>query len=282
MTVAAIVRALFVSLDVDELGMGQISALLEPFELEETTVRSTLSRLSSRKTIEVRREGRRAFYHLTSQGLRVRYNTAFHLKGLDWEGWDGMYRAVAFSTSGQELRYRLTKKLTAHRYAPLFPGFWIRPWNGAESVFPGDTGIAVNATALANGGAGGVTEDSSRADHSRLNVMTVKFESPPDIDRLRLLYDVSGRGAILAAGIDRCGESIRAMDRGPATDAFVEYLQVGSDLVSRLSSDPLLPAVIVGTSWPGDALRERFREWVSVARRRMAPFTDPIIHSGEV
>jgi len=107
MTEADTVSALLVSLSVDELSMRQLRALVGLFDIGETSLRSTLSRLHARSMIEVRKQGRGAFCRLGGGGIAVGRNVSRHFHEPDWTGWDGRYWEVAFSYSDDRGQYRM-------------------------------------------------------------------------------------------------------------------------------------------------------------------------------
>ena len=123
--------AYFVSLDVTELTVGQIKALSAPFQLTETNLRSTLSRLHDKGMIDVRKKSRCAFYRLSSKGRRFGSNIGFHFNEPDWADWDGLYWGAAFSDSDDRFRYRIRKK--AHR----LPVQSLYPLSGPAPIEPG-------------------------------------------------------------------------------------------------------------------------------------------------
>ena len=126
--------AYFVSLDVTELTVGQIKALSAPFQLTETNLRSTLSRLHDKGMIDVRKRAAAPF--------TVKAQRADALEAIS--GFISMNRIGPTgmgSTGGRPFQIRTTdsgtgseKKLTGYRFRALYPGFWIRPFLPAENI----------------------------------------------------------------------------------------------------------------------------------------------------
>ncbi|MDP3448960.1 MAG: hypothetical protein Q8R87_00145, partial [Anaerolineaceae bacterium] len=129
-----IIFAFFAVLKVDELSINQLMLLASPFNITETNMRSTLSRMHTKNVIEVRKDGRKAFYHIGTRGKRIGSNVSRHFKDPDWSNWNGSYWSAAFSLSNSSARYRVQKKLLAYRFRAFYPGLWIRPFHPDENV----------------------------------------------------------------------------------------------------------------------------------------------------
>jgi phenylacetic acid degradation operon negative regulatory protein len=248
---ADIIFAFLVSLGADELSMSQLMALAAPFRITETNVRSCLSRLHARDVIQVRKEGRAAWYRLGGRGKRVGSNVARHFRDPDWSGWNGSYWAAAFSLSDSRERYRIRKKLLAYRFRALYPGLWIRPLHPDEDL-PGVFGDSIRA-----GGfdlfSGGFVREISR-------------------QRISVLYDLETTAAALSRALMTARRSIESAASLSSEAAFVERMVTGASLVPALASDPLLPPALLPEGWPAAELRRVFGEWNAVYSELIAPF----------
>jgi len=251
MKAADILYAFFVTLRVDELSMLQLMALASPFGITETNVRSALSRMHSRNLIEVRKEGRAAFYRVGARGQRLGSNVGRHFHDPDWSSWDGSYWAAAFSLSDSRARYRLQKKLLAYRFRALYPGLWIRPFHPAENV-PG-----VFSDALQAGG---------------FDLFNGSFVGEISRERIAELYDLPATAAALQQALRAARRSSKAVSALSPEAAFTEWLTTGDALVKALFHDPLLPPALLPDTWPASELRQIFGRWNTLYSERSAPF----------
>jgi phenylacetic acid degradation operon negative regulatory protein len=245
--------ALFVNVPAKELSFRQILALAQPFEIAQTNIRSALSRMNARSTLETRKMGRNAVYSLCARGMKIGSNVSLHFRGLDWESWDGSYWSAAFSLPDPKDRYRVQKKLGAYRFRALYPGLWIRPFHpeeGIEEAFSEELG---------SGG---------------LDLMRGVFARSLPKERIGTVFDLEAVGASLESASRTLGASIERASALPAREAFAEWLTTGDGLVKALVLDPLLPPSLLPDSWPASALRERFAEWNGVMYRLSMPFIE--------
>jgi phenylacetic acid degradation operon negative regulatory protein len=248
---ADIIYAFFVSLQVDELSMNQLMLLASPFSITETNVRSALSRMHSRNVIEVRKEGRTAFYRIGARGKRIGSNVGRHFREPDWSGWNGSYWAAAFSLSDSRARYRLQKKLLAYRFRALYPGLWIRPFHPDENVPD-------------------VFKDLIQA--GGFDLFNGTFVGEISRERIAELYDLEATAATLQQTLTAAQRSSKAISTLSPEAAFVEWLITGDALVKALVQDPLLPPALLPDTWPASELRRILGRWNALYSERSAPF----------
>lgn len=135
MTYSGLMYGLFATFDYAELSIEQLRGLTAPFGMTETNLRSTLSRMHCKGVLAIRRTGRTASYRPTAESRRFAGNVARAFEEPDGSGWRGEIAAIVFSLGGHGAdRYQLQKRLRTYRFAPLFPGYWIRPYEGDGSV----------------------------------------------------------------------------------------------------------------------------------------------------
>lgn len=248
---ADIIYAFFVSLRVDELCMNQLMTLAAPFSITETNARSTLSRMHSQNVIQVRKEGRTAFYRIGARGRRIGSNVSRHFREPDWSGWNGSYWAAAFSLSDSRARYRVQRKLLAYRFRALYPGLWIRPFHPDENVPD-------------------VFKDSIQA--GGFDLFNGTFVGELSRGRIAELYDLGTTAATLRQALAAVQRSSEAVSTLSPEAAFIEWLTMGDALVKALVQDPLLPPALLPDTWPASELRRIFSRWNALYSERSAPF----------
>ncbi len=254
---ADILYAFFVSLPVDELSMPQLKALASPFGITETNVRSTLSRLHSRNVIEIRKEGRTAYYRLGARGKRIGSNVGRHFREPDWSGWDRSYWAAAFSSPDSRARYQVQKKLLAYRFRALYPGLWIRPFHPDEAIPE-------------------VFKDALQAGGFDLFHGACAREIPRE--RIAELYELKATVRTLHQALAAARRSSKAAATLSPAAAFTEWLITGDTLVQALAQDPLLPPILLPALWPASELRQVFRRWNTLYAEGSAPFVHQALH----
>jgi len=252
-----IIFAFFVSLQVDELSINQLMLLASPFNITETNVRSTLSRMNSQNVIQVRKEGRTAFYHIGERGRQIGSNVSRHFKKPDWSNWDGSYWAVAFSLSDSRARYRVQKKLLAYRFRAFYPGLWIRPFHPDENV-PDVFKLLIQAGSF-----------------DLFHGSFVREMSP---EKIAALYELEATAATLLHALTVALRSIEAVSTLSPEKAFIEWLITGDALVKALAQDPLLPPALLPETWPASELRQIFSRWNALYLKRSSPFVHQVLN----
>lgn len=246
-----IIYAFFVSLPVKELSMNQLKALGVPFRITETNVRSMLSRLHARNLIDVRREGRTAYYRLSSRGTRIGSNIGYHFREPNWTDWKGLYWGMAFTESDGSSRYKLRKKLTAYRFRALYPGLWIRPLNPREKI---------------------PEVFSEQAGAIGFDLFSCRFHQELSLERIAEIYELDAVTQVLSDALVKVERSIESItDLSPA-EAFRDQILLGDVLVHALAADPLLPPALLPNTWPAARLRNAFEKWNRLFAKYNAPF----------
>lgn len=131
-----IIFGIMASLGKDEYSFAGLEYLTSPFGMTLSSLRTNLHRMTKKELIKVRKQGKKAFYGFGKRGERISRNVALGFKNPDWSHWDKTWIAAVFSVpqKQKELRYKFRKKLTAYRFAPFYPGFWIKPFHPKEKT----------------------------------------------------------------------------------------------------------------------------------------------------
>jgi phenylacetic acid degradation operon negative regulatory protein len=88
---------------------------------------------------------------------------------------------------------------------------------------------------------------TGRPERDGVAAATARFAPEAWADRARVLRD----------RLDAATAAVDASDGTAIADAFV----VGAAALAHVRADPLLPAELCGRRWPGDALRDAYREY---------------------
>ncbi len=117
--------------------VGSLIALLQPFELSEGAVRTTLSRMARRGWLHRERRGRNSFYELAPRGRRLLEEGAQRIFHPTWdEPWDGCWLLLAYSIPEdlRHLRDRLRNQLAWLGFGSLGNGLWLNPHDVEREV----------------------------------------------------------------------------------------------------------------------------------------------------
>jgi phenylacetic acid degradation operon negative regulatory protein len=217
----SVVLSLLLGAHPAELSAAALVRAGDLFEVPETTLRATLSRMVAAGDLV--RDG--STYALSERLLeRQRHQDA----ALDarTRPWDGSWEQVVITSSGRSAQNRaeLRAALTSLRLAELREGVWMRPANLARPLpsWPADL--------IATFGA-------------------VPGEDPAALSRR--LWDVDGWAAHGQALLDGLAGAGSARDR----------LTLSAAVVRHLLRDPALPAPLLPRTWPSLSLREGYARY---------------------
>jgi len=121
----------------EQVWVGGLIALLQPFGLTEGAVRTVLSRMARKGWLEAERIGRHAFYDLTPRGRRLLEEGQARIFHPSWDGpWDRTWFLLAYSIPEdvRHLRDRLRDRLAWIGFGSLGNGLWISPHDVGEQV----------------------------------------------------------------------------------------------------------------------------------------------------
>ena len=242
-------------------GAGELAALARPCGVTAASVRTSLSRLTARGVIIRDKDGGKSVYGFSAKGLTITGNVAAGFHRPDWTGWDGTYWGIAFSlpAAAKSERYRLTKKLSLFRFAPLYPGYWIRPCREREKM-----------------------EKKLENVFSNPHCTAVRFHPwrPLDNDKIEAMWSLNAVATSLRAA-DRTAEAaLQRLKNTPPERAFAQRYATGGKIVSALFRDPLLPPAFLPRGWPADRLRGLFTKFDAAALRLSRPFWESVLGKG--
>ena len=217
----SVVLSLLLGAHPAELSAAALVRAGELFDVGETTLRATLSRMVAAG--DLMRDG--STYGLSDRLLarQRRQDAALHA---DPTAWDETWELVVITSSGRSAQDRaeLRSTLSALRLAELREGVWLRPANLARPLPSWPDGLISTLRAT--------PDDDSAA-------------------LARRLWDVDGwasHGRDLLDGLANAGS---ARDR----------LAVSAAVVRHLLLDPVLPAELLPAGWPSDRLRDSYARY---------------------
>ena len=232
--------------------------LIEPFDTTETSLRTNLSRLVRRGTLESIRGDYWVSYGFTPKAREISANVALGFRSMDWSDWDETWWGVLFSVPEleKEERYRIRKKLTAYRFAPLYSGSWIRPIHRKDKM-----------------------EDRLQSIRQSPHCRLIRFESMDQMTRAEAvrIWKLDQVNREFGKGLTRIQKNLKTVIHLTPENAFVLGMEIGSEMVHLLFTDPLLPDRFLPEDWRGDALREAFKEWNQVTSEHARPFWEEIL-----
>ena len=245
-----------------EYTAGQLLHLTAPFGVSESSLRTSLSRMTGKTMLTVRRCGKTAYYRMGERGIRIRKNVSLGFGADDWQGWDGRFWGMLFSVPAQQAqaRHRIRTKLVKRRFACQYPGFWVRPMRSSERV--PEVFAAETAT-----------------PHCRL----IRFEHQEALTAAQAqeLWQTDAVAARIKSGLTALERARLALRGVPAPQALIEKMTVGSEIAGILADDPLLPPQYLPENWAADALRHAWRAFDRDATAASRPYWQEVFESEE-
>jgi phenylacetic acid degradation operon negative regulatory protein len=227
MTARSVLASALLGEEPPELPVAHLIHLAGLFGINENRARVALSRMA--RNGEVATDGS-GHYRLTGHLLERQGRQTVSRRG-ETRYWRGTWRMVVVTTSGlaAEDRSARRKRLSRARLAEQREGVWLRPDNIALVPDP--------------------------ADDPEVDVFTVT----PDRDPAQLahtLWDLD-RWSKLAGGLLDQLDGRTPVGPEDLAPGFV----LSASVLRHLQADPLLPAELLPSGWPGPSLRHAYEEW---------------------
>ncbi|MEU0061128.1 PaaX family transcriptional regulator C-terminal domain-containing protein [Streptomyces sp. NPDC006334] len=229
---------------------GSIIDVLGRVGVGEQAVRSTLTRMVNRGLLCRQREGRRMYFGLTPQAVRVLEDGRVRIwqQGAVNDDWDGSWTLLGFSLpdSWKRQRHDLRSRLAWSGFGALYSGLWIAP---------GDVDVSAVVAEL------GLT-DHVKIFHARADTAT-------DIELMvRDTWDLESIAARYVTFDKRWTAHLGA---GSGDDPIATRLRLVSEWLGTIRTDPRLPVAHLPRAWPAGPAQETFRrvadQTASPARR---------------
>lgn len=210
-----------------ELSVSHLIHLAGLFGINENRARVALSRMATAGEVTTDGSGR---YRLAGHLLDRQGRQTGSRRG-ETRPWEGSWRIAVVTASGQSADDRAARRrlLGLARLAEQREGVWLRPDNIDLRPDPGvDPHVAL-------------------------------FSGTPDGDPEALAASLWDLGA-WAVGAARLMEQMAARPPGGPDDLAPGFV-VSAAVLRHLQADPLLPAALLPTGWPGARLREAYDQW---------------------
>jgi phenylacetic acid degradation operon negative regulatory protein len=224
------------------LSIATLISLLGDLGVDESAVRSSISRLKRRGILEaVRREGT-AGYELSEQALAILREGDHRIfqrkRATPGEGW--LLAVFSVPESERHKRHVLRSQLTKLGFGTAAPGVWIAPAHLRKATEEVLRRLALDAYA-----------DLFHAEHLAFGDVTAKIGEWWDLSQLETLYG------------DFLDTHTPVLDRwqhqAPSDcAAFVDYVGVLTDWRRLPYLDPGLPAELLPANWAGMRAAEVF------------------------
>ncbi|TQV66524.1 phenylacetic acid degradation operon negative regulatory protein PaaX [Exilibacterium tricleocarpae] len=128
----------------NQVWLGDVIRVLEPFGLNQRLVRTSVYRLIQEGWLQAEQVGRRSYYRFSDFGLRHYQRAARRIYGLQSETWDNQWTLVMPAQLADEQREALRKELLWLGYGALVPGVLAYPRGEHEALAEtlGELGVA--------------------------------------------------------------------------------------------------------------------------------------------
>lgn len=253
-------------LDRDEaIPVGVVIRLLEPLKVSATSVRTAMSRLTTRGWFERDRAGGRGLYRLSARGRRMLDEGAsrIHDPPIGQE-WDGEWTLVSYSVPEEHRarRDRLRTRLTWLGFGALNNGLWISPHDQRQAVAA--VGVELELSDHL---------DIFRARHVDEATPSTLVSRCWDLDRLNRRYDT-----FVARHLRECARLKEdGTGRLQPSEAFVRRLHLVHEYRDFPRLDPYLPRPLQPTDWAGECALALFRVYHDLLEEPATRFVGRIL-----
>ncbi|MBV8965975.1 MAG: transcriptional regulator [Mycobacteriaceae bacterium] len=183
------------------------------------------------------------------QQRRERVDEASRIDDLAARGWNGTWELAVVSLERRPAadRLELRKAATALHLAELREGVWIRPDNLNPQRLPGFRAVLDQQCTHFHGAETDITADTMQS-----------------------LFCLDAWAQDARILIDAIDDELGAT--GPqtsTTERFTFQFGLSIAVVRQLQLDPMLPVELIGSGWPGPALRQAYRRFDDEFKQRM-------------
>jgi phenylacetic acid degradation operon negative regulatory protein len=237
------VYGLYARSDGGWLSVAALIRLLAELGVDESAVRSAISRLKRRGILEARRQEGSAGYQLSAEALAIlREGDARIFRRRRAALADGWLLAVfSVPEAERQRRHVLRSELTRLGFGMVAPGVWIVPAHPDDTTAETLRRLGLDAYA-----------DLFHADHLAFGNPADKMHRWWDLDELERRYE---------AFIQAYEPTLRRWERKPEAgerEAFADYVRAVTDWRQLPYLDPGLPAELLPCGWAGIRAAEQF------------------------
>jgi len=235
------------------LSIAALIRLMAELRVEESAVRSAISRLKQRGLLEARRAGTAAGYGLSARGRAVLAEGDRRIferpRASAADGW--LLAVFSVPEDQRARRHALRSRLSWLGFGSVSAGVWIAPRHLAAEA---------RDVLMADGLSGYVTLFS--ADYLAFGDLREQVRHWWDLDRLELLYQafIDSAAPMLARWEGRGSRAVHPAGTATGTpgQAFADYVRVLTAWRRLPFLDPGLPAELLPAGWNGARAAELF------------------------
>ena len=241
MTDSDLIFGLMASFNKKEYSIGDLIHLIKPFNVTENSLRTNLSRMKANLILDSYKIDKTVYYKFNTRGKKMNAIANLSFSPPIWDGWNNDWYGVLFTVNEQkkEIRYQLRKRLIAYRFAPQYPGFWIRPAHQVENdkyKF----------------------EKTFDTNHSKL--IQFNFTKIPDNKEIQSIWNLHNINKEYMKGIQQINNTSNTILNINPIDALKTKMYLGYEVVKLIFKNPFLPPRFLPADWKGDELRRKFFE----------------------
>lgn len=251
-----------------EAWVGSLIELLGHLGMSPQAVRSSLSRLSRKGWLKVRRAGKSSYYSLTPKSVSLFTAGAQRIfepprrKG----SWDGQWRLLSYSIPERQrrLRNKLRNELTWLGYGPLNNGLWISPHDHHQEVQRVLDTLGVRERV-----------ELFEARHIGFTDCRDLVQRCWDVQRLNKKY-----AAFIATYQPLYQADLQKVEQGSPLDpgeCFVRRFMLIHEYRRFPYLDPYLPAELLPADWLGDQATELFQVYHRLLTEPANRFVDSVL-----
>jgi phenylacetic acid degradation operon negative regulatory protein len=225
------------------LSVAALIRLLAELEVDESAVRSAISRLKRRGILEARRQEGSAGYQLSAEALAILQEGDARIfrqeRAALADGW--LLAVFSVPEAERHRRHVLRSELTRLGFGMVAPGVWIVPAHPDDATAETLQRLGLDSYA-----------DLFHADHLAFGDPADKIGRWWDLDELERRYEAFIRAYEPALA--------RLKQDGPSSgeESFAQYVRVLTDWRQLPYLDPGLPAELLPSGWVGIRAAEEF------------------------
>jgi len=254
-----LIYSIMASFSKPDYTINQLKYLLAPFAINESCIRTNLSRMKRKKLVSSHSWGKKVFYRISNKGSKIGHNVAHSFHSLDWKNWDKSFWGVVFSVPEAQKanRHNIRKNLLAYRFAMYSKGFWIRPYHPKEEFI----------------------KDIFLDKHCHLFTFYNIKEIPAAL--ISKLWDLKTVNRHFMEALQLLDKKYKELVNYSAEQALIEKMLVGERMIHTIFKDPLLPDFYLPDNWKVDQLRKEFFNWDKAVTAAARPYWEKIFKQEE-
>lgn len=252
----------------NEIWVGSLIKLLEPFDHNEQSIRSAVSRMSKQGWIVSRREANKSYYSLTERGKKRMEEAAGRIYRMEPAEWDGKWRTLLYTIPEERrhIRDELRKELIWSGFGLLSNGVWITPNQLKEQIYDIIDKYDIKED---------VYFFEAKNEGFQVNKQIIR--SCWDIDHINMLYE-----KFIHAYEEKMIANAMKIERGDMSDqdCFVERTLLVHYYRKSLFVDPGIPKELLPEKWLGERAAKLFNEYYQILATKANAFFKAIYLAG--